>query len=391
MKKILFVHHAAGWGGAPKCMANLIQSLNKNKYEVKVLLLKKSIVAIKLNEYGIDYEIAQSVFYRKYYRFFAHSEAGYYKWYQLFSIIRVGLLWFCSKYYFAPKELARHDFDIIHLNSSVLTDWLRPSKKSGKKVVIHVREPFRNGNIDFLNFFFRKQISKYADQVIAISNDNARRISIPNKTTMIYDFCDEPLKNPDDISYRSKRVLYLGGASTSKGFYVLVDALDFLNMDIKVLFAGNIEVTPAPNSLMSYCKYIFSHASRRDAAIKKIKNHPNAILVGMVDNVSELLDQVCCLVSPFIVPHFSCPVIEAHMHKKPAIASDVEGMEEIVRNTQTGLIVKKLNSGELAMAMNKLASEDTVTKSYGLAGYKIAKEKFTSDNVKQFEKLYDNL
>lgn len=62
MIKILFIHHAAGWGGAPKCMVNLIKDLDPAKYEVEVLLLKDSVVASKLTEFGIKYSIAESVF-----------------------------------------------------------------------------------------------------------------------------------------------------------------------------------------------------------------------------------------------------------------------------------------------------------------------------------------
>ena len=43
-KKVLFVHHATGVGGAPISMVETIKGLNKNHYDVEVLLLKVTSV-----------------------------------------------------------------------------------------------------------------------------------------------------------------------------------------------------------------------------------------------------------------------------------------------------------------------------------------------------------
>jgi glycosyltransferase involved in cell wall biosynthesis len=391
MKKILFIHHAAGWGGASNCLINLINSLDRSKYKSEVLLLKDSIVAAKLAENGITYKVAESIFYKRYYHFFAHSEAGYVKWFQIYSFITLSILWILSRYIFAKKELAKYEFDIVHLNSSVLTDWLAPAKEKGK-VVIHIREPFRNGELDFLHYFFKSKMSKYADQIIAISQDNARRIGIPAKTEVIYDYCEIPTNLPSESSYTSKKVLYLGGSSTSKGFYTLVDALDYLDKNVMVYFGGHYATSiKSHNILIKILKIVFSNEKKRNAAIQKIKNHPNAILIGLINNVQDYLDEVCCLVSPFSVPHFACPVFEAHMHKKPAIGSDVEGMDEIIEHEKTGLIILKNNSKALATAINQLTADSHKIKRFGKEGYNIAIQKFTPRNIQQFERLYDQL
>ena len=73
MKKILFIHHAEGWGGAPNCMINLIKGLDQAKFSGEVLLLKDSVVAEKLAENGINFRIADSHFYKRFYKFFPHS------------------------------------------------------------------------------------------------------------------------------------------------------------------------------------------------------------------------------------------------------------------------------------------------------------------------------
>jgi glycosyltransferase involved in cell wall biosynthesis len=390
MIKILYIHHATSWGGAPNCLINLIKNLDESKFEAEVLLLKDSIVAEKLKENGIKYWVAKSIFYSKYYHFFAHSEAGYIKWYQLHIFIINTISWTFSRFFFAKRELANHTYDIIHLNSSVLTDWLAPAKKKSK-VIIHIREPFRKGSLDFLHGFFRFIIKKNADKIIAISEDNFRRINIPSKTVMIYDYCKIPEYPSLESSYSSKKVLYLGGTSTSKGFYTLVDALDFLDKDVKIYFGGNHVNSKSNGSLLNMIRFHLSKGKKRNNAINKIKNHPNAKFVGLIYNVEEYLYEVCCLVSPFTVPHFSCPVIEAHLNKKPAIGSDVEGMDEIIAHEKNGLIFPKNNPKALAEAINQITSSSQKAKTFGEAGYNIAINKFTMKNNKQLEQIYTQI
>jgi glycosyltransferase involved in cell wall biosynthesis len=391
VKKVLFIHHAVGWGGAPNSMIKLINDLDSSRYNVEVLLLKNSIVADKLTENGIKYKIAESIFYKKYYHYFTHSEAGYVKWYYIYRFIKLSVIWVLSRYYFSKKELKKHFFDIAHLNSSVLTDWLAPAKAKGK-VVIHIREPFKKGPLDVLHYFFKHQMSKYADQIIAISQNNADRIALPQKTEVVYNYSDIPQKDPHISSYFSKKLLYLGGASSIKGFYTLIEALDYLDKDVKIYFGGTYTASKKNrNKVKRFLKKILFYGKKRQNAIEKIRSHPNAIEIGMTKNVDSYLDEVCCMVSPFSVPHFSRPVIEAHLHKKPAIGSDADGMEEIIAHGENGLIVPKNNPKALAEAINFITSNGELAKKLGEEGFRIAKEKYSPKNIKKIENIYKRL
>jgi len=391
LKKILFVHHGTGWGGAPISMINLIKSLDENKYSVHVLLLKDSIVSKKLADNNISYSIAQSRFYKKYYKYIVHSEVGYIKSYQIFRLLYRLILWLLSRQFFAAKELAQFTPDVIHLNSSVLTDWLKPSSKKGK-VLIHIREPFRKGMIDPMHYFLRWQIKKYADSIVAISCDNAQRVGLMNKTKVIYNTVDYHELEISLSSYNSANFLYLGGAAKVKGFYTMVKALDFLDENVAVYFGGSYNV---PRKQMSVLKkiamFILLYGRKRKKAIDKMNSHPKARVIGMTYKVNEYLQNICCLVSPFSTPHFARPVIESYLYKKPAIGTDVKGMEEIIEHKKTGLIVKKENAKELAEAINWMASHPNEAKKMGEYAYHIAKTKFTQNNIQKFEAIYQSL
>jgi glycosyltransferase involved in cell wall biosynthesis len=390
-KRILYIHHSSSWGGAAINLIENIKALDKDQYLPHVLLLKDSFVADKLKENNIAFSIAKSAFYKRVYTYFTHSEADYVLYYQAYKFIKLSISWLLSHYYFAKRELDCFSYDIIQVNSSVLTDWLKPGKRKGF-VVLHVQEPFRKGKFDFLYLFFRKQMRLYSDRIIAISKDNARRINLPQKTTVVYNFLKVPHLSVNNESYYSKTFLYLGGTSPIKGFYTLVDCLKYLDTDVKVLFGGKLSTDMiSGNYVKKLLYYIFSNHRKRLKAISTIKNSSNTEIIGLVSNVSELINNSCCVISPFSKPHFSRPVIEGHLHQKMAIGSNVEGMSEIIEQDKTGMLIPKDCPKELAVAINYVAKHPHEAKRMGINGFQIAVQKFTESNTAQMQKVYRNL
>lgn len=390
-KKLLFIHHAVGWGGAPINMINVIEHLDKSKFDIEVLLIKDSVVSEQLKKRNIKYSVVSNWYYRKYYSFFSHTVIGMIKWYKIHKVLYLTIHWLLSKYIFSSKVLSEHEFDIVHLNSSVLTDWLASCKKKGS-VVIHIQEPFSNGYFGIRSSFFRRQMKKYADKIITISHDNARRIGIPEKTEVIYNYSDIPLSQPCANSYSSKKVLYLGGNQFVKGFYTLVNALDYLNKGVIVYFGGNYEVkSNSINMIKNLISLLLKAGNKKKNAINKMRNHKSAVEIGVVSNISEYLDDVCCLVAPSSVTHFSRPAIEAHLHKKPAIVTDIAGMDEIITHEINGLIVPKNCPKKLAEAINYVTDNSKIAKLYGEAGYTTAIIKFSPNNIQLYEQLYDKV
>ncbi len=387
MQKILFIHHSSSWGGSINSLVELITSLDKRKFSPTVLLIKDSSLTDVLKEKNIEFVVAQSLFYRKFYQFFVHSEAGYVKWYQILKFARLNISWLLSRFIFAKKELANIDFDIAHLNSSVLTDWLAPCKSKGK-TIIHIREPFRKGSLDLLHPLLRNQMKIHADRIIAISKDNANRVNLPDKTTIVYNYMSHFSIDIKKSSYASKKFLYLGGSSKIKGFYTMVEAHKFLDDNVKVIFAGNYSYLSKGNRVKRILKRIFGCDIRQKRAVKAIEDSKNYHIIGLSKDVSKLMKEVCCVVSPFYKPHFARPVIEAYLHKKPVIGSDIEGMDETIQHHKTGLLFFHNNSKELAKAINYMAKHPEEAKKMGEAGFKIAEKKFTSANVKQIEDVY---
>ncbi len=388
--KILFIHHGFGWGGAPISMMNTIKKLDKSQYEAHVLLLKDSIVKDKLSENNIMYTVCKSRFYRKYYTYLSHTEAGYVKPYKIFKIFKIFTSWFMSKYIYAPKILKNHKFDIVHLNSSVLSDWIYPASKQGK-VIYHIREPISKGRFGIRYNFIRREVEKYADKIIAISKDNADRINLAKKTEVVYNFIDIP----DKIKEKSqvKSILYVGGIAKIKGINILIEAIPFINKDIQLNLAGSFPKNqPLSNFKKIVYKLCYPKAYRFRSKLMIISALDNVNMIGSFSSIGPLLKQSSLLISPFTVPHFSRPVIEAFAYGKPVIVSDVVGMDELVDNNINGIIIENGNAIALADAINRLVNTPELLYKMGAKGREKSISRYSPQvNVLKIENIYKKL
>lgn len=394
MKKILFVHHSTGVGGAPISMIETIRALNPQKYRAEVLLLRDSVVGELLEAHNIPYSIAKGFFYSKVYRPFIHITPSYISWFRPVRLIISLIIWMLSRYFFASRLLSQYGYDIIHLNSLVLTDFLCAGAAKGN-VVLHVREPMAKGTLGIRFAYMRSQIVKYADHVVAISEDNAARVGVNNKCTVVYNCTDIgscPV-SPNDIP--KNIALYLGGDSEIKGFLTMVDCLDFLDVKVTVCFAGNYSQQPGVLTLDGIKYFILLMLSakfrRIHAANKKIKKHPAVRFVGLSNNIPSLISGCSALVNPFSVEHFSRPIIEAFANGRPVIATRVDGIEEEVNHQVDGILVEKNCPLELASAINLLVSDNDLLFKFALNGFEKASKYFSPKNVFSIEHIYDDL
>ncbi len=362
MKKILVIHHGKGIGGGLIALVGLVEEL-KREYDVDVLSIFQSDAVDYLERNDINVLLPKTFFYKKVYSLFVHSEATYFNIlnfvYNIFSF----LTFILSKYFFAGKELnlIEEEYDLVYLNSTFLVDWSRSAKMLRKKVVIHVREPLAFGLVGFHYQIIRKSISKYCDRIIAVSFDNSNRINLNKITTVVYDpvvkrkrdkitFIDEKANKTCDVKY----FVYVGGYTRIKGFEQLVNALEFLNQDIRILFLGG-EVYYSSNPLKKIVRSILDpYYSKHIKLIDKLHNSDNVIKVGLTEDVFRYYQMSTGLISPFSKPHASLPILEAFCIGLPVIVSDIIGMDELV-SINNGMFFQNNNSKSLADCINKMA------------------------------------
>ncbi|CAD5344722.1 glycosyltransferase family 4 protein [Flavobacterium bizetiae] len=361
MKKILVIHHGVGVGGGLIALLGLLEDL-KTKYEVKVLSIFDSEASEYIRKTGVEVYFPKSKFYSKFYNLFIHSEASYFGIIYYIRNLKNLLTFFLSKYYFSKRELLNLNFeyDVVYLNSTFISDWSFGAKKNEKKVVIHVREPLAKGAVGLRKRLIRNTIIKYCDKVIAISKDNAHRVGLLKKTTIIYDPVVLKYRNttsvPITLETKYKYFLYLGGMQRIKGFEQLVNSLPFIDNDIKICFLGG-GFTTSHNKIKRLISLVDPYMWRINNLLKRLDESDKIINIGLVDNIFDYYNNTIALISPFSKPHASLPILEAFSVGKPVIVSDIEGMNEIV-TVENGFFFKNNNPKDLAEKINEFAKLD---------------------------------
>ncbi len=395
-KKILYIHHSTGIGGAPISLIEIIKTLPSSEFEVEVLLLKQSDVCGLFEEAKIDYKVADHWFYKRWYLPYAHIEVGWVKIFQPLKFLYFSFSWLVSRFFGAQALLKGHKADIVHLNSYALTDFLCASAKIAK-TVIHVREPATRGHLGIRQRIARGQIRKYASDVIAISKDNLARLKIDGLGHVIYNSFSPALVSSRLPSSLPNSVIYLGGASPHKGFLMLAAAAGKINPEISIKILGYIKTDLGLEEhlvgrVRHGLKKISSLEYRRTLqALDKLKALKNVELIGVVKNTEKYLEESRLLLNLFAITHFSRPIIESYAVGRGVIATDVDGIDEIVDAGLTGFLVKKNNPEALAELINRVALDDDLLDRIGKNASELAAARFSSKNVNKVIEIYDAL
>ena len=170
-----------------------------------------------------------------------------------------------------------------------------------------------------------------------------------------------------------------------------MESLKYLDKNIIVLFVGYYPKILL-NSFKRKIKYhLLSSYKKWNSSLDTMRKANNALEIGVSTNIPDLIASSEAVVFPSTKPHFARPVIEAYAMAKPAIASDVEGMDEIIEHNKTGLLVKKNDPKALAMAINVICSNKKLREKMGENGYLNAKKYFSISNINKIIMIYNSI
>ena len=166
-------------------------------------------------------------------------------------------------------------------------------------------------------------------------------------------------------------VLFVGSLIPRKGLPFLVEAAKKIvkeNAETKFLIVGD---GPLRNQLAASLE-----AANLSGNFKFLGNFKEDALPAMY-NCADVF------VLPSIQEGQGIVLLEAQASGKPVVAFDVGGVNEAVQNKETGLLVNRGSSGELADALLKLLSDNTLREKMGTNGRRFVTENFTWDTCAQ--------
>jgi len=357
------------------------------------LLLKRSDVCDLFEAAGISYKVADHWFYKKWYLPYAHIEVGWVNVFQPLRFFYFTLSWLFSRFFAARALLRNHSADIVHLNSYALTDFLCAAAKVAK-TVIHVREPATRGHFGIRQGIMIGQIRKYAASVIAISKDNLARLRVDGQGYVVYNSFSPTLISQRLPSSLPNSVIYLGGVASHKGFLTLAAAAGSIDPKIRIKILGYVNTDLGfEGGLMTRLRHrlkkIISLEYRKTLqALTKLKALKNVEFIGVVKNTEKYLEESRLLLNLFTITHFSRPIIESYAVGRGVIATDVDGIDEIVNANVTGFVVEKNNPEALADLVNRVTFDDELLDRIGRNAQELAAARFSPENVERVVEIY---
>ncbi len=278
-----------------------------------------------------------------------------------------------------PKTLKKLGINkpFIHTIHGVLADEYEQARKSGYQT-------FR-GKI--ANYFMHRlaqleeETAKNATLIVTISKYSLEKIKNyydveEAKVRIVPNGVDVEKFTPIEDQAAVKRqlglgtapcVLFVGSLIPRKGLPFLAEAAKKIVKEYRETKFVIVGDGPLRNQLVSY--------------LETANLQGNFKFLGNVteDVLSDLYNCADVFALPSIQEGQGIVLLEAEASAKPVVAFDVGGVNEAVRNGETGLLVKRGSSDELANALLKLLGDKALREKMGVNGRRFATENFTWD------------
>lgn len=355
--KVLYSCLSKSWGGMEMVTITGIKQMQKNNIEVELLCIAESRLHLEANNLGIIIHTVK-----------LNSFLNPFLILKLFSILK------------------KNRYDIIHSHASKDLWLLVPAiKLYGKKVKLVFTKHVASGLIkkDFLH----RWIYKSVDLAIAISNMIKQNLIdttslISGRIKVLFNGVDTKMFNPEIIDRKKFRnelkidekktlIGMIGRFSPGKGHEEFLLAARMLNEKY-----NNLEFV------------IVGEASRgEDKYENEIKNLAkdfkldNLHFTGFRADVKEVLAGMDIFVFPSHAESFGIALIEAMSMGKAAVASNSDGVLDIITDSKTGLLFKVKDASDLMVKISKLIEDENLRSVLGNNARKKVIDTFDLDKV----------
>lgn len=367
MNNIVFLHSSSELYGSDRSLLNLVKNLDKDKFNITVILPEDGPLVDKINSFdNVEVIINElAVLRRK-----NLSLSGMSKYFiELMRSIK-----------FINNLIKEKSIDIVYTNTSVIFVGGISAKICKVKSVWHIREIIKS---KYERFIVSKIVNIFSDYIIANSKATAEAISKnKDKVKVVYNAIDieknSGLEDIDEVykevaativkSNNKIKIGMAGRINRWKGQKLFVDMAKLVseeNDNVEFLIAG--DVYKGEDYILDDLKgYILESGVKEKIG-----------LLGQVDNMSNFYKKLDIFVLPSIQPEpFGLVVIEAMNNKLPVVATNHGGPVEIIDNNIDGFLVDYKDAREMAQVVNKLIKDKELRNYIAANAEKKVKEKF---------------
>ncbi len=407
LRRILYIQHAGSFGGSAISLLALIKGLDRSQFEPVVACIHPTESLLELYR-GAGVE----TLYWPGIDDFMHSTGGWYPLYDPLALPQLvkRLLHFRASISSAEALIRHVQPDVVHLNSLVLPSCAIAARRCGVSLVWHIRESVEKGHLGVRKRWLGSLVKQLADEAVFISSDGRRLLVNNEMGVVIPNFVDfsffnretsgAPIRLELGLPPEAKVILFLGGRSPVKGIFPLLRAMPLVKRSVPeahLLVAGGAyhfsgrlasRVARAVLPLVGYGTV----AQRVDRLMDRHNLHDYVHMLEWRTDIPQLLAASDLLVFPSVEPHFARPVIEAGAMAKPVVASRIGGVEELVVDGETGLLVPPGDPQTQAEAIVRVLDSPEEARRMGECGYAQARNRFSlEENVGATVALYERV
>lgn len=369
--KVLHLISGGDGGGAKTHVITLLKRLMKEGINVELLCIMEGVFTEEAKKAGIPIKII-------------HQK----KRYSLKPILDI------------KKYIAKGNYDIVHCHgarANYISFFIKNSFNIPFITTLH-----SDYKLDFKDNIYKQAIFmpinaialRKFDYILAVTrafkNMLIERGFSEQKLKVIYNGINmqKEIKTLDKVEFLKKynldyneNYLYVGIAARLqqvKGLKHFLEASKYLlkdNKKIMFLIAGSGTLE---DSMKTYIK----------------ENHlqDNVKMLGFISDINSFYNVLDINVLTSYSESFPYALLEGARLKKATVATSVGGIPEMIKDNETGFLVKPHNSKELAKKINILLKDKNLMSSFGESFYKYAYDHFSDEKMaKTHIDIYKNI
>ncbi len=371
--RILYMIDALGFGGAERQLVRFLQHLNRDRYDPSVCALsvrQGNVNADDIRQSGLDV-----------------------------NLVRVHRLLDPLGFLRLKRHLRARRPALVHTHldfSATLGGTACRKLGIPHITTLHtLGDPPRGTRALWRQRLLYRVLSRSCDQIIAVSQSvrehHLKRSNLdPGKIVTVHNGIDlqqfarqsqtdrEAARRSFNIPFDAPLITTVAVLRPAKGIQHLIEAMPTMAKAlpaIRVLVVGS-----GPNELM-----LKAQATALGVADR-------ITFAGHRDDVPHLLTASDLFVLPTLRDSLPTVIIEAMAAGTPVVASDVDGVAEMIEDGVTGLLVPPSNPSKLADACLRLLNQPNLSSSIAHAARRAADQRFDIDvHIRRVTEIYEEL
>jgi glycosyltransferase involved in cell wall biosynthesis len=270
------------------------------------------------------------------------------------------------------RRLRRARPDALLVNTVTIPHWLVAGRLAGTPTLCHVHEAEDSHPVPV-------RIALAAPLLLArsvITNSAAARTAVVSvlprlagRTQVVHNGVGGPAAAPGPpVPASPRRIVLVGRLSPRKGTDVALAAVEQLlvdGLDVELVLCGSV-----------FAGYEWFEQELRDR-VEHGPAHGRVTFAGYVSPTWPELEAAAVVVVPSRFEPFGNAAVEALLAQRPVVASDVQGLREVIKDGETGVLVPAGDASALASAVRDLLDDDERAGRIARAGRADALDRFS--------------